>query len=92
MLQSVDVVDVALPVRQDSEIHEVPQVVSPTGVLSMDQRAKLRSELDVVQSNMVVFGEMLSEMKPGTEQHDELELLQVTNICVLSGVVGLRCK
>lgn len=72
-------VDVSLPVSREPEIHEapVPQIVSPTGVLTPDQRAKLRSELDVVQSNMVVFGEMLSEMKPGTEQPDELELLQV---------------
>lgn len=78
-------VDVALPVSREPEIHEAPvsQIVSSTGVLTPDQRAKLRSELDVVQSNMVVFGEMLSEMKPGTEQLDELELLQVNRYRVL---------
>ncbi|XP_030757774.1 TOM1-like protein 2 [Sitophilus oryzae] len=51
---------------------------SPTsgGALTPEQRAKLQSELDVVQSNMNVLGEMLSEIKPGQEQQDELELLQ----------------
>ncbi|XP_076272763.1 TOM1-like protein 2 isoform X2 [Rhynchophorus ferrugineus] len=44
--------------------------------LKPDQRAKLQSELDVVQSNMNVLGELLSEMKPGQEQPDELQLLQ----------------
>lgn len=55
-----------------------PHVTSPTGSLNPEQRAKLQSELDVVQSNMNVLGEMLSEMKPGNEQPDELELLQVS--------------
>lgn len=54
----------------------IPQIPSPMG-LSSEQRAKLQSELDVVQSNMIVFGEMLNEMQPGNEQPDELELLQV---------------
>ncbi|GJQ79696.1 hypothetical protein Trydic_g5843 [Trypoxylus dichotomus] len=53
-----------------------PQVVPPNGQLTPDQRVKLQSELDVVQSNMIVLGEMLSEMQPGNEQPDELELLQ----------------
>lgn len=42
----------------------------------MEQRAKLQSELDVVQSNMNVLGEMLSEVKPGMGERDELDLLQ----------------
>ncbi|XP_050513586.1 TOM1-like protein 2 isoform X1 [Diabrotica virgifera virgifera] len=46
------------------------------GVLTPEQRAKLQSELDVIQSNMAVLGEMLVELKPGEEQPDELELLQ----------------
>lgn len=58
--------------------------MSPThpnnqGFLTPEQRAKLQSELDVVQSNMTVLGEMLYEVKPGEEQPDELELLQVVN-------------
>lgn len=56
----------------------VPPLESPTGgALTPEQRAKLQSELDVVQSNMNVLGEMLSEVKPGQEERDELELLQV---------------
>ncbi|KAL3277213.1 hypothetical protein HHI36_012563 [Cryptolaemus montrouzieri] len=52
------------------------QVPSPASALSPEQRAKIQSELDVVQSNMNVLGEMLNEMKPGQELADELELLQ----------------
>lgn len=52
-------------------------IPSPTGALSVEQRVKLQSELDVVQSNMMVFGDMLNEMKPGAAQPDEIELLQV---------------
>lgn len=62
------------PVSPTHHLH--PQMPSPVG-LSPDQRAKLQSELDVVQSNMNVLSEMLSELKPGSEQPDELELLQV---------------
>lgn len=67
-----------------------PQPVSPNRVqtgaaraplgpvhLSPDQLAKLRSELDVVQGNMKVFGEMLTELAPsGGDQHSsDLDLL-----------------
>jgi len=40
--------------------------------------AKLRSELDVVQQNCGVFGEMLTEHTPGQEQADDWALMQVT--------------
>ncbi|CAG9770570.1 unnamed protein product [Ceutorhynchus assimilis] len=55
-----------------------PLLGSPAngGPLTPEQRAKLQSELDVVESNMNVLGEMLSEVKPGHEERDELELLQ----------------
>lgn len=62
------------------KIHDSPQAILPSptaAAISQEQRAKLRSELDVVQSNMAVLGELLSEIKPGQEQPDELELLQV---------------
>lgn len=62
--------------------HHLPQMPSPTGLTS-DQRGKLQSELDIVQSNMNILSEMLSELKPGSEQPDELELLQVTFYCSL---------
>ncbi|XP_063919671.1 TOM1-like protein 2 isoform X2 [Zophobas morio] len=71
-------IPVETPVSQHSS--PTPHVASPTGYLTAEQRAKLQSELDVVQSNMNVLGEMLSEMKPGQEQPDELELLQELHV------------
>lgn len=53
-----------------------PATTPPGSYITPEQRAKLQSELDVVQSNMSVLGELLSELKPGREQPDELELLQ----------------
>jgi len=46
-------------------------------VLDVDQMAKLRSELDVVQQNCHIFGEMLTEQTPGQEQADDWALMQV---------------
>lgn len=58
-----------------------PIIISPVaGTLTPDQRAKLQSELDVVQANMAVLGEMLSELTPGNELPDELDLLQELSI------------
>ncbi|XP_049778842.1 target of Myb protein 1 isoform X2 [Schistocerca cancellata] len=57
-------------------------VVGPAGdqqqvtVLTSDQLGKLQSELDVVQGNMAVLNEMLSELTPGKEHPSDLELLQ----------------
>jgi hypothetical protein len=45
--------------------------------VSGDQVAKVRRDLDMVQGNMAVFAEMLSEMKPGNENPQDLELIQV---------------
>ncbi|CAN8002660.1 unnamed protein product [Ixodes hexagonus] len=44
--------------------------------LGPEQLDKLKRELEVVQRNMTVFGEMLSELVPGQEQHSDWELLQ----------------
>ena len=44
--------------------------------MTPEQMAKLKSELDMVEQNARVFGEMLTEMKPGQPGGD-LELLQV---------------
>jgi hypothetical protein len=46
-------------------------------VLTSDQLGKLQSELDVVQGNMAVLSEMLTELTPGKEHPSDLELLQV---------------
>lgn len=45
--------------------------------LNAEQLAKLRSELDIVQGNMKVFCEMLTELTPCKEHPQDLELLQV---------------
>lgn len=65
------------PATQSPQPTSPAHVPSQPGSLTPEQRAKLQSELDVVQSNMTVLGEMLYELKPGEEQPDELELLQV---------------
>ncbi|KAG1682620.1 TOM1-like protein 2 [Nymphon striatum] len=44
-------------------------------ILSPESLAKLRSELDVVQGNMKVFSEMITELTPGKEHPSDLELL-----------------
>ncbi|KAG8197534.1 hypothetical protein JTE90_007270 [Oedothorax gibbosus] len=57
----------------------MPDVLPPQAMpitLNAEQLAKLRSELDIVQGNMKVFGEMLTEMTPGKEHPQDLELLQ----------------
>lgn len=51
-------------------------VVAAQQNLSAEQLAKLRSELDVVQTNMTVLGAMLSEITPGQEHPSDLTLLQ----------------
>jgi hypothetical protein len=45
--------------------------------MSAEQVAKLRSELDVVQTNAQVFGEMLVTLQPGEEDPQDFELLMV---------------
>ncbi|XP_050029465.1 target of Myb1 membrane trafficking protein isoform X2 [Dermacentor andersoni] len=62
------------PVAQ-SEVESGALPPSPVG-LTPEQLNKLRKELDIVQRNMTVFGEMLTELVPGQEQHSEWELLQ----------------
>lgn len=43
--------------------------------LTPEQIAKLRSELDVVQTNAQIFGEMLVTLQPGEEHPQDLDLL-----------------
>ncbi len=45
--------------------------------MSAEQVAKLRSELDVVQTNAQVFGEMLITLQPGEEHPQDFEFLTV---------------
>ncbi|CAF4188702.1 unnamed protein product, partial [Rotaria magnacalcarata] len=43
--------------------------------MTPEQIAKLRSELDVVQTNAQVFGEMLVILQPAEEHPQDLDLL-----------------
>lgn len=61
------------PVQQ---VQQSPEPVASPLSLLPDQLAKLRSELDVVQGNMRIFGEMLNELTPGQEHPSDIELLQ----------------
>lgn len=55
-----------------------PVTASPSSAASLtqEQLVKLRSELNIVEGNMKVFGEMLTELTPGKEHSQDLELLQ----------------
>ncbi|XP_005103052.1 TOM1-like protein 2 isoform X2 [Aplysia californica] len=50
-----------------------------SGPLSSDQTSKLRRELDVVQGNIRVMSEMLTELSPNNVDPSDLELLQELN-------------
>ena len=64
----------------------VPQAVQPVHpmqapsgpvVPTPEQLGKIRSELDIVNGNVNVMSEMLTEMTPGQEEAGDLQLLQV---------------
>ncbi|ETN68974.1 hypothetical protein NECAME_01084 [Necator americanus] len=67
--------DAMAPILTPKQSYEV--VSQPDGPItaSAEQLAKLRSDLDVVNSNLKVFREMLTEIVPGRETTDELQLL-----------------
>uniref|UniRef100_A0A0K8SGD7 TOM1-like protein 2 n=1 Tax=Lygus hesperus TaxID=30085 RepID=A0A0K8SGD7_LYGHE len=44
--------------------------------LTPDQLSKLRADLDGLQTNMAVFGEMLNEMTPGSEHPSDIQLFK----------------
>lgn len=50
--------------------------------LNTEQIGKLQSELDIVSMNMNIFGEMLTELKPGNENPNDYTLLcELGNTC-----------
>lgn len=51
------------------------QPIAGPVVLSGDQIGKLQSELEIVQTNMTIFGEMLTALKPGQEDPTDYKLL-----------------
>ncbi|XP_064478413.1 TOM1-like protein 2 isoform X2 [Ornithodoros turicata] len=61
------------PVTRPVVVQEGPP--SPVQ-LSPEQLSKLKHELDMVQRNMTVFGDMLSQLTPGQEQRSDWELMQ----------------
>ncbi|KIH55084.1 GAT domain protein, partial [Ancylostoma duodenale] len=68
--------DAMAPILTPKQSYEV--VSQPDGPItaSAEQLAKLRSDLDVVNSNLKVFREMLTEIVPGRETQEELQLLK----------------
>ena len=68
----------------------VPPVSGVPVVPTQEQLAKLRSELDVVQGNVRVMSEMLTELSPGNCDSSDLELLQVSYMYQWVNVKWLR--
>ncbi|CAH1794343.1 unnamed protein product [Owenia fusiformis] len=71
-----------VPPGQAPFVGQPPQtayVASGPVQLNAEQMAKLRSELDTVQGNIRVFGEMLTEMTPTGSSPEDLDLLQELN-------------
>jgi hypothetical protein len=63
---------------------QAPHPAAPVGganqvQASSEQLAKLRHDLDIVNSNLRVLREMLSELHPGHEAEDDLQLLRELN-------------
>ena len=56
----------------------------PTGAVvpTQEMLAKLKSELDVVQGNVRVMSEMLTELTPSDVDSSDLELLQVSMLVI----------
>ncbi|XP_067043404.1 TOM1-like protein 2 [Acropora muricata] len=73
------------PPPQTAAVHPpTPQsrpVKAPVGpvVPTPEQMGKIRSELDIVNGNIAVMSEMLTEMTPGQEEAGDLQLLQELN-------------
>ena len=47
---------------------------------SPEQLSKLRSELDIVEGNVRVLSEMLTELQPGQEEPNDYKLLVVRDL------------
>ncbi|CAF4609116.1 unnamed protein product [Rotaria sp. Silwood1] len=62
--------------------HSVSNNQTGAQSMSAEQIAKLRSELDIVQTNAEVFGEMLITLQPSDENPQDFELLmELHNTC-----------
>ncbi|KAM3833093.1 target of Myb1 membrane trafficking protein isoform 1-T1 [Vipera latastei] len=73
------------PQAIDSILHpvslpQVPEIAADASITpTPDQIGKLRSELEVVNGNVKVMSEMLTELVPGQTEPSDLELLQELN-------------
>ncbi|KAL7982366.1 hypothetical protein Chor_009964 [Crotalus horridus] len=73
------------PQAIDSILHpvslpQVPEIAADASITpTPDQIGKLRSELEVVNGNVKVMSEMLTELVPGQTESSDLELLQELN-------------
>ncbi|ODM91692.1 TOM1-like protein 2 [Orchesella cincta] len=60
--------------------NDVTAIKPPQVKVTPEQLVKIRRDLDIVQGNMAVFAEMLSEVKPGQEiPSGDMELLEELN-------------
>jgi hypothetical protein len=76
--REVDLVDFS---RQEGVGEVRTESPNPSGPISLtqEQLGKLKHELDIVQNNITVFGDMLNEMAPANEHPADWQLLQVPN-------------
>ena len=63
----------------------------PIGPLKPEQVAKLLSELDVVQRNIYIMSEIMTETEPGKETTEDVELLDVSRGGRAEGGGGVVC-
>ncbi|GAB6025912.1 hypothetical protein CHUAL_011884 [Chamberlinius hualienensis] len=70
------------PTTTESRASPTPVIATPVGPVNLipEQLGKLKSELDLVQGNMTIFSEMLSELAPGHEHPSDWELLNELHI------------
>ncbi|XP_014243358.1 TOM1-like protein 2 isoform X2 [Cimex lectularius] len=54
-----------------------------TSPLSQEQLTKLREDVDILQTNMTIFGDMLSEMSPGNEHPSDIELFHELHLTLV---------
>ena len=74
---SVGYSDFQPPVPQPVQSMHPMQAPSGPVVPTPEQLGKIRSEIDIVNGNINVMSEMLTEMTPGQEEAGDLQLLQV---------------
>lgn len=65
------------PVPQPVQSMRPMQALSGPVVPTPEQLGKISSEIDIVNGNINVMSEMLTEMTPGQEEAGDLQLLQV---------------